>query len=143
MDNLYKLEILKAIENKLLNTDAFFERKIRRWYSKNFYTPLHEVLKLPWLFILRNYYESMIEDLEYDKVYDMAVKEYIEELANEIELEDEEFARQLEEKIQKENEKRKEKVFEKDPDPEPEKPIVKLPEDLPNINMTFEEEEYE
>jgi hypothetical protein len=146
MDKLYKLYILKALNGKLNKTSDFFERKIMRWYSKAFSTPLHEVYNLPWLFVLQHYYESYLDDLEYDKVYDMAINDYLSELANIKEQEDEEFAKQLEAKIMKKLEKEKqekeEKILEDCKDPEPEKPIIEIP-DLPEINMNFEEEEYE
>lgn len=39
-------------------------RKIFRWYSKNFYTPLHLVQELPLEDVLRAWYEQTFEDME-------------------------------------------------------------------------------
>ena len=44
-------------------TLAYFYRKICRWYSREFSTPLHEVEKLPITDVLTHYYESHYEDL--------------------------------------------------------------------------------
>jgi hypothetical protein len=42
-------------------------RRIFRWYSKNFATPLHEVYELPLEDVLTHYWESQYEDMEADE----------------------------------------------------------------------------
>lgn len=41
----------------------YFYRKVCRWYSTTFHTPLHEVLNLPTPLIFQHYYESSFESL--------------------------------------------------------------------------------
>ncbi len=51
----------------------YFFRKIFRWYSKEFSTPLHLVEELPVQDIMQAWYEQTFEDLE-DQVLDELVK---------------------------------------------------------------------
>ena len=44
------------------------ERRIFRWYSKNFSTPLHEVADLPLEDVLQAYYEDTYERLDKDQI---------------------------------------------------------------------------
>lgn len=92
---VYEQLQLDAIEGKLTNNFKFFERKVRRWYSKNFSTPLHETFNLAWDDILLHYYESALEDRDYNEIYEAAI-EYIPELQRAREEEDEELNRELE-----------------------------------------------
>lgn len=48
-------------------------RRIYRWYSKTFHTPLHVVEDLPVEFILQNYWEAQYEDMD-DQSLDHEVK---------------------------------------------------------------------
>ena len=52
---------LDSIEN--LTWDSFY-RKVCRWYSKTFSTPLKEVEALPETYVLQHYYENMIETVK-------------------------------------------------------------------------------
>lgn len=86
---------LKALESVLLETHEFFERKVRRWFSKQFSTPYMDTFDIPWEEILLHYYESSIENLTYNEVYDLAVAEYLPEFMDAQEEEDEQFAQDL------------------------------------------------
>ena len=44
-------------------------RRVSRWYSKTFATPLHLVDDLPRLDVLQAYYEDLYENLEDDKLH--------------------------------------------------------------------------
>lgn len=64
-----KMPLVKAI--KLLALEAvispkedYFLRKVQRWYSRQFYTPLPEVEDLPIQDILLHYFECKYEDLK-------------------------------------------------------------------------------
>ena len=88
---------LKALESVLLKTHEFFERKVRRWFSKQFSTPYMDTFDIPWEELLLHYYEAGIENLSYNDVYDLAITEYLPEFVNLADEEDAEFARSLEE----------------------------------------------
>ncbi len=46
------------------SSNAYALRKVLRWYSKTFATPLHVVETLPVDDILQHYYESLYEDMD-------------------------------------------------------------------------------
>lgn len=46
------------------NNPDYFMRRVYRWYSKTFHTPLHVVDELPPEFILQHYWEEHFEDME-------------------------------------------------------------------------------
>lgn len=55
-----KLEII-SIKGLALKDQAYFERRVCRYYSEKFHTPLAEVYKLPWPFVFTNYLEHLVE----------------------------------------------------------------------------------
>ncbi len=64
------MDLLKALQLKALRNvhleDAekdYSIRRIFRWYSKAFHTPLHEVDALPLMHILTAYFEEMYEEM--------------------------------------------------------------------------------
>lgn len=68
-----KIEII-ALKSIALNDPEYFTRKVYRYYSENFYTPLAEVYKLPWGFVFNNYLEHIIEkNNSKDDLYDLCV----------------------------------------------------------------------
>ena len=95
---IYTALQLEAISGILNRSDINFYRRVCRWYSKEFHTPLHIVIEgkvVQWDEILLNYYESQMEDIGYNQVYDMAIQEYIPELAEKFEDENQAFANAL------------------------------------------------
>lgn len=92
---LYESLQLEAIEGKLTGSLAYFERKVRRWFSKEFSTPLMDTYKIPWQTILLNYYEDAIDSMSTNDVFDKAVFEYLPEFKKQAEEEDREFAQSL------------------------------------------------
>lgn len=86
---------LKALESVLLKTHEFFERKVRRWFSKQYSTPYMDTFDIPWEELLLHYYEAGIESLSYNEVYDLAVQEYLPEFVDQAEQEDDDFAKSL------------------------------------------------
>ena len=83
---------LKALESVLSKTHEFFERKVRRWFSKTYSTPYMQTFDIPWEELLLHYYEASMESLSYNDVYDLAVSEYLPEFVKEQDDEDQEFA---------------------------------------------------
>lgn len=62
VDSIKKIALASVLEP---DRDAI-ERKVRRWYSKQFYTPLPEVEDLPLDYILLHYFEDLYESLDRD-----------------------------------------------------------------------------
>ena len=68
--NVYKAIKLLSFRN-VTSQDADAEyilRKIFRWYSKTFYTPLHTIPDLPLEDVLQAYYECHYEELNLDQL---------------------------------------------------------------------------
>lgn len=55
-----KLELL-AVKSVALKDSEYFYRKVCRYYSEKFHTPLMEVYEIPWAFVFTNYLEHLIE----------------------------------------------------------------------------------
>jgi len=76
-----KLEVI-SIQELLLKEPEYFARKVYRYYSKNFHTPLAEVYKLPWTFVFTHYLEHLVEQKQQSDIFDIAMEvcypEYIE-----------------------------------------------------------------
>lgn len=95
---IYEALQVEAISDILAQNDLFFHRKVCRWYSKTFHTPLHQVINgevMLWDEILLHYYESQMEEVSYNDLFDLAVNEYVPELAEVLEEENQEFADSL------------------------------------------------
>lgn len=95
---LYEALQTEVMADILIHSDMNFFRKVCRWYSTTFHTPLHIVMEcvvIQWDEILLHYYEDRLEDIGYNQVYELAVKDFIPELAEEYEEENREFARSL------------------------------------------------
>lgn len=86
---------LLAIEGILENSLDAFERKVRRWFSKEHSTPYTETFKIPWDELLLHYYESSLANKSYNEVYDLAVEEFLPEFVKEAEDDDQAFAESL------------------------------------------------
>ncbi len=68
-----KLELI-ALKSIALKDPEYFTRKVCRYYSEKFHTPLIEVHKLPWAFVFTNYIEHIIESNNSRKeIYDLSV----------------------------------------------------------------------
>ena len=65
----YQILALSAV---LDSREDYLFRKVCRDYSSRFYTPLHEVYKLPFHFVLKNWMESQIESLNSDSLIQLA-----------------------------------------------------------------------
>ena len=104
-----QLEIL-ALKAVALKDPEYFHRKICRYYSEKFHTPLMEVYDLPWPFVFTNYLEHIIETNNGKKeIYDLAVEICYPEL---IEEEEEALQRRIKE-IEAEEEAKRQAAKEK------------------------------
>jgi hypothetical protein len=141
---IYEAIQMQAVSDILSQTDVHFFRKVCRWYSKNFHTPLHQVMDgsvVLWDEVLLHYYESQMEELSYNQLYDLAVNEYVPELSEILEEENQEFANALIEEQKRTIAKKKAKMSNNN-----QKTIVTgVKEEKPhvapqNINFNFEDE---
>jgi hypothetical protein len=92
-----ELEIL-ALKSVALKDPEYFTRKVCRYYSEKFHTPLAEVYALPWAFVFTNYIEHIIEtNNSREEIYNIAVdvfypeKKRVKNFMGEFETEEEEL----------------------------------------------------
>jgi uncharacterized protein (DUF885 family) len=95
--NLYMGYQIQAAEAILDPDEASYYRKICRWYSTKFHTPLMQVYQLSTDHVLTNYYESIMENMSYNDLYDQVKEDHLPELVQEDDQDNAEYARQLEE----------------------------------------------
>lgn len=68
-----RLETL-ALKSVALKDPEYLYRKVCRYYSLNFHTPLAEVHTLPWPFVFTNYLEHIIEtNNSKEDIYNLAI----------------------------------------------------------------------
>jgi hypothetical protein len=79
-----QINAIMAIENE---TSDFFYRKVCRWFSHTYATPLMEVDNIPMQIVLQHYYEEVLGEM-YDSD-DEAAKQKYEDLRNRILFPDE------------------------------------------------------
>ena len=110
-----ELEIL-ALKSVALKDPEYFTRKVCRYYSEKFHTPLTEVYALPWAFIFTNYIEHIIEtNNSREEIYNIAVdvfypeKKRVKNFMGEFESEEEEldaWVKKLEKEAQEERDRK-------------------------------------
>lgn len=120
-----QLELL-ALKSIALKDPEYFNRKVCRYYSQNFHTPLEDVYKLPWAFVFNNYIEHIIENNNTkENIYDLCIdlfypeKKKVENFLGEFESEEEELQAWIKKIEAEEEQKRKSKTLE-EPQLEPE-----------------------
>jgi len=141
--SLYYQAKLKAIENTLRDDGVTFYRQVTRWYSKEYSTPLHHVrTRIPYTQILQEYYEHELEDMDYNDVYEYAMRDMLPEFMEEFDDMDEEFAKSLieEQKQQLENKKKREIKTKAKDEIEVEEGEIKKPKPE-EVEMKFEDED--
>lgn len=139
-----KLEGL-ALRSVALRDPEYFYRRICRYYSQNFHTPLLEVYELPWAFVFTNYLEHIMENnntKEY--IYDLSIEMFYPELVESEEEELQDWIKKIEEEeeAKRQAKAKKEKQGEENPHiEEPENPHTEQEEpenphiDEEEINM--------
>jgi hypothetical protein len=120
-----QLELL-ALKSIALKDPEYFNRKVCRYYSQNFHTPLEQVYKLPWAFVFNNYIEHIIENNNTkENIYDLCIdlfypeKKKVENFLGEFESEEEELQAWIK-KIEAEEEKKRKAKAVEEIVPEPE-----------------------
>jgi hypothetical protein len=141
MDNdnfdFYKSIKLISLRNILFPTPEYRLRQIFRWYSKTFFTPLHEVPELPLEEILVAYFESVFEDMEEEEINkeksllleseEDKYKRLMEEEQEEISIR--KFTTEAAKKdLQKQNKKKKDKIIKTEPEVKPK--LINNPEEV-------------
>ena len=125
--DIYEASRLDALYNTTYKTNLWFYRKVCRWFSKEFSTPLKEVEQLDWTEVLVHYYENAYDSLN--------IKQLVEEIrSNDERLKDlnknevDEFQRQLNAMLSK-----KQQSIKKD--------TTEFAKDQPISNLLFDETE--
>ena len=90
----YKLAQIEAANDILAQSDLYFYRKVCRWYSTTFHTPLTQVNSIPWDEILQHYYEHHYENLKYNDLLQLT-KDLLPEIAEKQEEEMDDFLNNL------------------------------------------------
>ena len=107
-----RLELL-AVKSIALKDPEYFQRRVCRYYSEKFHTPLMEVYGLPWAFVFNNYIEHLIEtNNDKEDIYNLAIDICYPEKREEMEQETEEWIKQIEAQEQAKREARKKKMEE-------------------------------
>jgi len=104
----YELAQTEALFDVLNKSNAYFFRRIVRWYSTTFHTPLHIVESLPWYEILQHYYESQYEKMNETELLEL-LQELIPALADQKEKDMDDFMKEVMEMNQKAEEKKQAK----------------------------------
>jgi primosomal protein N' len=106
--NYYKYLQLKALDSVFNPNDLYLQRKICRWYSKEYNTPLKQVLVMAFDEVLTHYYENQFENIPHNDLIDMLVDDHLPDVSSEEDEDIEEWVEDLELE-QAENLKKKEK----------------------------------
>ena len=110
-------------------------RKIMRWYSEKYHTPLHVVDTLPRHDVLVAYFESTYESLRDDPAKESVLNEEIQELINPKDQAVDDAARAEEYLFQKKIEETEKNKKSEPPKP---KPVISMPDlDGGEVSMTF------
>ena len=68
-----RVEIL-ALKGVCLKDSDYRYRKICRYYSHHFSTPLMDVYELPWFHVLQNYLEHVLEQKNEEALYELVLE---------------------------------------------------------------------
>ena len=124
-----QLETL-ALKSIALKDNGYFYRRVCRYYSEKFHTPLMSVYDLPWPFVFTNYLEHVIESNNTrEDIYNLAIDVCYPEKSVSEEDEMQDWIRRIEEEEAA-------KRHDSNPPVAEEKPIVENPQiEEPNIDM--------
>jgi uncharacterized membrane protein len=126
-----QLEVL-ALKSVALKDPEYFYRKVCRYYSEKFHTPLLEVQQLPWPFVFTNYLEHVIETNNgTEDIYNLAIDICYPEKR----VSDEDELQSWIKRVEKEEEQKRESKKQKELDVEESKETADPPIGEENINM--------
>jgi len=94
--NYYKYLQLRAIDSIFNPNDTYFQRKICRWYSKEYSTPLKQVLVMSFDEVLIHYYENQFETIPHNDLIDIMIDDHLPELSSEKDDDVDEWVENLE-----------------------------------------------
>jgi primosomal protein N' len=94
--NYYKYLQLKSLDLIFNPNDAYFQRKICRWYSKEYSTPLKQVLVMAFDEVLTHYYENQFESIPRNDLIEMLINDHLPELSSEEDDDVDEWVENLE-----------------------------------------------
>jgi len=127
MINHYEVLALRDIA---LKDPEYFQRKVCRYFSEHFHTPLLEVYDLPWPFVFTNYLEHIVESNHgQESIYNLAIDICYPEYRQEEEEEVEDWIKKIEE--EEEAKRQAAHALANPPIEEPEEEM----EEKPEINM--------
>lgn len=136
--NYYEAIKAKALHSVLKPDTEYYIRRIIRWYSKTFHTPIQAVQEIPVEYILREYFEERYENME-EEDRDIELEEITEteeQRKERLAQEDAEknSEHQLMEMARQTNKARK--IANKNL---PKTPITKLPEQISKLSETIKD----
>lgn len=146
---IYEAIKIKALHSVLKPDTEYYIRRVARWYSKTYHTPLMEVYSLPLEYLLLEFYEDKYENMEEEDRH-LELEEAIEtqeQRKERLALEDLDKLNEYELlRISEEENKKKKKLPKEKPTfntfdlKELPKAISKLNETLKDINDTIKDE---
>jgi primosomal protein N' len=95
--NYYRYLQLKALDAIFNSSDLYLHRKICRWYSKEFNTPLQQVLEMQFDTVLMHYYETQFEQIPHNDLIDIMIEEHLPDVSIEKDNEVDNWVQSLEE----------------------------------------------
>lgn len=126
-----QLEIL-ALKSVALKDPEYFQRRVCRYYSEKFHTPLLEVYDLSWPFVFTNYLEHIIETNNGKKeIYELAIDICYPEMKENEEQEMQEWIKKIEAREEAKRQAKKKQEEEQKKQAEEQNPHT----DAPNIVM--------
>ena len=110
-----QLEIL-ALKSVALKDPEYFQRRVCRYYSEKFHTPLLEVYDLSWPFVFTNYLEHIIENNNGKKeIYELAIDICYPEMKENEEQEMQEWIKKIEAREEAKRQAKKKQAEEQNP----------------------------
>ena len=137
--NIYEyLEILALHSVSTDKDSSYVYRKICRWFSRSFHTPLPQVIDLPVEFVLQNYYEFQFENFKEEELIGIMRYHVDPDYVESVESDDDAFFQQIKEEAIKAREAKEAKLKGKDKTEVSEKQSYDE-EDLDSHSMLFED----
>lgn len=123
-----QLEIL-ALKSVALKDPEYFQRRVCRYYSEKFHTPLLEVYDLSWPFVFTNYLEHIIETNNGEKeIYELAIDICYPEMKENEEQEIQEWIKKIEAREEAKRQAKKKQEEEQKKQAEEQNPHTDVPD---------------
>ena len=123
-----QLEIL-ALKSVALKDPEYFQRRVCRYYSEKFHTPLLEVYDLSWPFVFTNYLEHIIETNNGEKeIYELVIDICYSEMKENEEQEIQEWIKKIEAREEAKRQAKKKQEEEQKKQAEEQNPHTDVPD---------------